>query len=79
MPEVVEGVIHGKTIELATDPGIADGQRVEVTIRTVPAPDARIEAILRTSGSMADDPDFEAIMEQIGRERHATHFRESTG
>ena len=67
----VEGVIHGKTIELAADPGIANGQLVEVTIRPVVDRQAKIEAILRTSGSMADDPDFETIMEQIARERKA--------
>lgn len=69
MPEVVEGVIHGKTIELTTLPRIADGQRVEVTIRAVADREAQILAISRTSGSMADDPDFEAVMEQIERER----------
>ena len=69
MTGVVEGVIHGKTIELAADPGIPDGQKVEVTIRPVADREAQIEAILRTSGSMADDPDFEAVMEQIQRER----------
>ncbi len=27
-----EGVIHGKTIELADDPGLEDGQRVRVQV-----------------------------------------------
>jgi hypothetical protein len=76
MSGVVEGVIHGKTIELAADPGIADGQKVEVTIRPVVDRQAKIEAILRTSGSMADDPDFEAVMEQIERERRGDFPRD---
>ena len=33
----IHGVIHGRTIELAEDPGIADGQRVQVEVRAVPA------------------------------------------
>ena len=33
MGEIVEGVIHGKTIELAVDPGLQDGGVVEVVNR----------------------------------------------
>ncbi len=29
----IQGVIHGKTIELDQDPGIAEGQRVDVKVR----------------------------------------------
>ena len=32
---VIQGVIHGKSIELHEEPGLADGQRVEVTLRPV--------------------------------------------
>ena len=35
MSEMVEGVIHGRTIELEIDPGLQDGERVEVMIRRV--------------------------------------------
>ena len=33
MGEIVEGVIHGKTIELALDPGLQDGGIVQVVNR----------------------------------------------
>jgi len=33
MGEIVEGVIHGKTIELAVDPGLQDGGVVELVTR----------------------------------------------
>ena len=33
MGEIVEGVIHGKTIELAVDPGLQDGGVVQVVNR----------------------------------------------
>jgi hypothetical protein len=33
MGEIVEGAIHGKTIELAVDPGLQDGGVVEVVNR----------------------------------------------
>ena len=34
-----EGVIHGKTIELAVDPGLEDGQRVRVQVMVRPVAD----------------------------------------
>ena len=79
MASVVQGVIRGRTIELVDDPGIGDGRGVEVTIRTRPDPDAERAAILRTSGSMADDLEFEGIMAQIERERHAESSRDAAG
>lgn len=77
MPEVVQGVIHGKTIELQADPGLADGTTVEVTIRPVSESDARVEAILRTAGAMADNPEFDAAMEEVDRYRRSARFRET--
>jgi hypothetical protein len=72
MPEVVQGVIHGKTIELQADPGIADGMAVEITIRALPVgnSDAKVAAIRRTSGSLAHLPqeDWDAL-DSIVRER----------
>ena len=65
MPEVVQGVIHGKTIELQADPGIADGVTVEVTIRpmSVIDPDARVAAFRLTAGALAHLPreDWDAL------------------
>ena len=72
MPEVVQGVIHGKTIELQADPGIADGVSVEVTIRPMPVrdPDARGAAIRRTAGSLAHLPQEDwDVLDSIVRER----------
>jgi hypothetical protein len=78
MPEAVQGVIHGKTIELQADPGIADGSTIEVTIRPmpVPDPDARLAAILRTAGSLAHLPeeDWDAL-DSIVQERQGAGRR----
>jgi len=71
MSGVVQGVIHGRTIELKADPGIADGVTVEVTIRPLSEPDARVAAILRTAGSMADNPEFDAAMAEVERSRRS--------
>jgi hypothetical protein len=40
MTRQVQGVIHGKTIELDGDLGIADGQRVFVQVRVAQTPRA---------------------------------------
>jgi hypothetical protein len=71
MTKVVHGNVRGKTIELSEDLGLADGQEVEVTVRTVPATEARTpgEGLLRTEGALADDPHWDAIMEEVYRER----------
>ena len=34
MIQTVQGVVHGKTIQLDSDPGIEAGRRVEVILRT---------------------------------------------
>ena len=78
MSQTIRGVIHGRTIELLTDVDIADGQEVEMTIRPVAEPDARIAAILRTAGSMADNPEFDRAMDEVQRFRREAQFREST-
>ena len=78
MTEVVQGVIHGRTIELKADPGIADGATVEITIRTVAVRDhdAMVAAIRRTAGTLAHLPQddwnaLEAIVsERQGAGRH---------
>jgi hypothetical protein len=56
--DVLKGVIHGKTIELETDPGLLDGQ--EVAIRVLPAarPDPPLpagEGLRRSFGAWAKD------------------------
>lgn len=50
-PEVVRGVIHGRTIELMTDPGIEDGQLVEVVVRRDAGPPARVAGPRASAGS----------------------------
>ncbi|MBV8130480.1 MAG: hypothetical protein JO114_22755 [Planctomycetaceae bacterium] len=39
----LQGVIHGKTIELEQEPGLPEGQRVTVEIRPLDEPPAWLE------------------------------------
>jgi hypothetical protein len=71
MTKVIHGKVHGRTIELSEDPGLAEGQEVEVSVRTVPNGQARKpgDGLLRTEGALSDDPHWDAIMEEIYQER----------
>ncbi len=66
--KLARGVVHGKTIELTEDLGLAEGQEVEVRV-VVPAGKTWGEGILRSAGILADDPDWDDIMEEIYQAR----------
>jgi hypothetical protein len=80
MIKVVHGVVHGNSIALEENLGLAEGQVVELTVRPVaPPPIGQPGAgLLRTEGALADDPHWDAIMEQIYRERRTETRRELT-
>lgn len=67
------GIIHGRTIELADDPGLADGDEVTVNVRPAKAPvSARPgDAIRRTAGALADDGDWDEVMSRVSAGRSA--------
>ena len=63
-------MVRGKTIELDEDPGVAEGQQVEVQVRTIPKSTRKPgEGLLRTEGALADDEEWDAIMEEIYQSR----------
>lgn len=80
MTKILHGKVHGRTIELTEDLGLAEGQEVEVSVRTVSATATRTpgEGLLRTEGALADDPYWDAIMEEIYQERKKDTRREIT-
>ena len=68
--KVLRGVVHGNVIELEDDAGISDGEQVEVVVRRV-VPQSRQpgECLQRTEGALADDSEWDAIMEEIQQSR----------
>ncbi len=69
MSEVVEGIIHGKTIELESDPGLRDGERVEVVIRRT-GRESPGDGIKATAGALAHlPPEYFEDLEEIVRDR----------
>jgi len=69
MTKTLHGKVHGKTIELDEDPGVAEGQEVEVQVKIVPATKKWGEGILRSAGGWANYPEMDVVMEKIQQDR----------
>jgi len=66
MSKTVRGIVRGRTIELHENLGVPEGEEVEVQVRVIPkAPRKPGEGFLRTEGALADDMEWDAIMEEI--------------
>lgn len=74
MTKAVHGTIHGNTIELDEDLGIPDGEEVDVILtpsnRHLPC----AEGIKRSAGAAASIPEFDAVFEEIERDRRAAMY-----
>jgi hypothetical protein len=71
MTKTIHGKIHGKTIELDEELGVAEGQEVEVQVTIIQPNKKWGDGILRTAGALADDPYWDAIMEDVYQARKA--------
>jgi hypothetical protein len=71
MVKHAHGVVRGRTIELTEDPGVAEGQVVEITINAFPSPETWGEGLRRCAGAFAADwtDEDDQILEEIYRER----------
>jgi hypothetical protein len=69
MTKTLHGKVHGKTIELDEDLGVAEGQEVEVQVKVISPPRKWGEGILRSAGGWAEYPEMDAIMEEIHKAR----------
>jgi hypothetical protein len=54
---VLKGVVHGRTIELDSEPGLPDGQAVSVVVEPIDSAKSQavFEAFKRAAGGWADD------------------------
>ncbi len=75
MTKTVHGVVHGDTIKLDEELGIAEGQAVEITVRAVVPAQSRNpgDGFLRTEGALANDSEWDAIMDEIHQARKREH------
>jgi hypothetical protein len=75
----MHGIVHGRTIELAQETGVPDGQVVEVVIRPItplPGSEPWGEGLRRCAGALAGIAGLDEDMEQILSERKTARFRE---
>lgn len=66
------GVVRGNVIELEGDPGVSDGAVVDVTLRPVANAESSRkpgDGFLRTEGALADDDEWDALMDEIQESR----------
>jgi len=86
MVKTVYGIVHGKTIELDDDLGVAEGQKVEVQVRMIglkkrppgPPPGWRPGGTETAAGMMAEHwtEEDDQILDSIERDRHRPSKRE---
>jgi hypothetical protein len=69
MTRVIHGKINGRTIELTEDLGLPPGEEVEVQVSPLPAARKWGEGLQRCAGALADDQEWDAIMEEIHQGR----------
>jgi hypothetical protein len=67
MTQTLHGIVRGRTIQLNEDLDAAEGQEVEVTVRPVPPKWALRpgDGFLRSEGALADDSEWDLIMDEI--------------
>jgi len=82
MERIMQGVVHGRTIELERDPQITDGSQVEIVLRLSrlpgPPPGWNSGSTTTAAGMMAEHwtDDDDSILEQIHRDRGRDSRRE---
>lgn len=68
--EQLNGVIHGRTIYLDSDPGFAQGQAIKLSISSESAKSGNWgDGIRKAAGSLADMPELDAAMDRIYEDR----------
>ena len=78
MTKRVHGVVHGKTIELTEELGVADGQQVELDVRLVPVARQWGDGLRRCAGALAGEwtEEDDRILAEIHEDRKRDVRRE---
>lgn len=69
--KVMQGVIHGNTIQLRESPGLAEGQTVQVVVQPIEPSRPWGSGILKSAGALADQwtDEDDKILEEIHQDR----------
>jgi hypothetical protein len=78
MTRTLQGVVHGRTIELQEDLGVAEGQTVEVQIKVVPVTAKWGDGLQRCAGALANEwtAEDDRILAAIHEDRKRDNRRE---
>lgn len=78
MIKTIHGKVHGKTIQLDEDLGVADGQDVEVQVKIIPPTKQWGEGLRRCAGALANDwtEEDDRILNEIYQERKRDNRKE---
>jgi hypothetical protein len=76
MSTTVSGTLYGDTIKLDRPIGIAAGQKVEVVVRSLPDSAGWGDGLRRCAGMLADEPQLDAALDAIDRDRREATFRD---
>jgi hypothetical protein len=78
MTKTVQGVVHGRTIQLAEDLGVGEGQQVEVQVTVVSSTSTWGDGLRRSAGALAGEwtDEDDRILEQIHQGRQQDSRRE---
>ncbi|MGE0538237.1 MAG: hypothetical protein AB7O68_24965 [Pirellulales bacterium] len=71
--QILHGVIRGRTIELAEDAGLPDGQQVAVVVHVEPPTAGPRRS---AAGMLAQFPEMDAYLEEVLRERRLSTLRD---
>ena len=72
MSDLLQGIIHGKTVKLVCDPGLEQGQRVEVVLRPVTNDET---PICSAAGMLADMTGLDESLQDIHQLRKIAQYR----
>lgn len=79
MTKTLNGVMHGKTIELSEDPGMGDGLKVEVRVKVIQEARRWGDGLRSCAGALADEwtEEDDRILEEIYQDRKQDKHRDS--
>ena len=79
MAVTLNGVVHGKHIDLDAEPPVPDGAAVIVRIERKPlTKDEKRRLLAATAGAWATDPSLAAVFAEIEQRRRDVQPRETT-
>jgi hypothetical protein len=78
MSKLVHGKIHGRTIEISEDLGLAEGQQVEIHVKAVHPGQQWGDGLLRCAGAMTNEwtAEDDRILAEIYADRKLDARRE---